>query len=397
MASCTTTPPNPPKPSKPDGFSGSAWPEMCMSSKASSHFYGIGDWGGDHTTGNTWHNPSKPDGRNFMEVDNHGQFYVARQMKDLASRPETEPDFVLNAGDNFYPGGYDDHCGPNQASGDDPLGIFQKMLDNMYGGPGMDGKPWLGVLGNHDFGGISMGMGWDQTIFHSWHSDNWRTPAPHWSQRVQYQDFAVQFIFLDSNKYDAYDTTVEDSHNICQTYHGSAPFCSCWDINTPGDCANWFQDQWHGGLQMAEDILKNSTAEWHILVSHFPQVFQDDEVQRLKTQYGIDAIFVGHTHSQSLVPQDDGTVHIISGGGGGVTTDSALIMLETGLDDSFGFTDFEINRTHLTINMRTWGGCTSCDGSETTPGEQNIWQSATITPHGSRSSTAPQGGSVVLV
>lgn len=147
---------------------------------------------------------------------------------------------------------------------------------------------------------------------------------------------------------------------------------------------------------MAEDVLSNSTAEWHILVSHFPQVMNDDNVKRLKAQYGIDAIFVGHAHLQSLEPQDDGTVHITSGGGGGVTTDSALIDLSKGHDNALGFTDFDINRTHLTINMRTWGGCTSCDGTEG-PAEQNIWQSATISPHGSRSSPAPPGGSVLLV
>jgi len=382
VASCSAMTAKPPKPSNPTGFSGSAWPEMCLSSKASGHFFGIGDWGGDEP-GKTWDNPGvvKFHGGFMAGPDDHGQYYVARQMKDLASQSETEPDFVLNAGDNFYPGGYPDNCGSSQASNDDPKSVFQSTLDAVYGGPGMDGKPWLGVLGNHDYGGISMGMGWDQTIFHSWHSENWRTPAPYWSQRVQYQDFAVQFIFLDSNWNDA---GVDPNHNICQTTH--CPYC--WGIDDDADCVSWFSSQWSGGLQMAEDVLKNSTAEWHILVTHYPSVFNQDDVKRLRAQYGIDLIFAGHDHMQALTQQDDGTVTVTSGGGGGVTTDNGAIDLAHGDDDALGFVNFQINRTKLTINMHSWGGCTSCDGTEG-PADQLIRKTLTITPHGSRSPDPP--------
>jgi predicted phosphodiesterase len=357
---------------------------MCLSSKASGHFYGIGDWGGD-TPGGTWVNPGHQSyhGGFMAGPDDHGQYYVARQMKDLASQPEKEPDYVLNVGDNFYPGGYNDHCGSNQATNDDPIGQFQSTVDEIYGGPGMTGKPWLGVLGNHDFGGISMGMGWDQMIFHSWHNDNWRTPGTHWSQRVQYQDFAVQFIFLDSNWQDA---GVDPGHDICQTFNGDVPFCSDWGINSHEDCVNWFQEQWHGGIQMAEDILKDSTAEWHVLVTHYPYVVEDENIMRLRREYGIDMYVAGHDHTQLLAQQDeDGMVLITTGGGGGITSDCGAIDPAQGNDDALGFVDFEINRTSLTINMMTWGGCTSCDGTEG-PVDQVIRNTMTISPHGSRPS-----------
>lgn len=322
--------------------------------------------------------------------DDHGQWYVARQMKALASQPEKEPDYVLNVGDNFYPGGYNDHCGSGQAGSDDPIGQFQSTVDEIYGGPGMDGKPWLGVLGNHDYGGISMGMGWDQTIFHSWHADNWRTPATHWTQLVQYQDFAVQFIFLDSNWNDA---GVDPNHNICQTFNGQVPFCSMWDINSAGDCVGWFQSQWSGGLQMAEDILKNSTAEWHIIVTHYPSIFNQSQIRHLR-EYGIDMFVAGHDHTQFLTQEDeDGMVKVTTGGGGGITSDCGAIDQAHGNDDALGFVDFEINRTALTINMHTWGGCTSCDGTED-PVDQVIRKTLTVSPHGSRSSRIRQERSV---
>lgn len=372
MASCSDTAENPPKPSNPNDFSGKAWPQMCLSEKTSAHFFGIGDWGGDEP-GHTWDNPRHTERHGGFKngPDDYGQYYVARQMKDLASR--ADPDFVLNAGDNLYPGGYDDHCGQEHATADDPKGIFQSNFDAVYGGPGMDGKPWLGVLGNHDFGGISMSTAWDQFIFHSWHSDTWRTPAPYWSQRVQYRDFAVQIIFLDSNFNDA---ASDDEHKICQ---GSE---YCWGIDDAAACNRWFHTQWSEGIKMAEDVLKESTAEWHIVVTHFPTMYADADIMRLHELYGIDVLFTGHAHLQSLTQRENGMVTVISGGGGGVTTDAGMIDLAHGDDDALGFVDFAIDRTQLKINMQSWGGCTSCDGTEG-PADQLIRQNITISPHGS--------------
>lgn len=384
VASCSNTTMNPPKPSNPNDFSGSAWPQMCLSSKTTAHFFGIGDWGGD-SGGHTWNNPGvTPRHGGFKNgPDDYGQYYVARQMKDLASRSEVDPDFVLNAGDNFYPGGYNlypDHCGPQQANEDDPKGVFQSTFDAIYGGPGMDGKPWLGILGNHDYGGYSMSMGWDQVIFHSWHSNTWRTPAPYWSQRVQYKDFAAQFIFLDSN---FYDVGVDHWHNICQEGLGY-----CWGIDSDESCANWFNAQWSEGIKMAEAILKESTAEWHIVVTHYPTAFRNKDIKHLHDRYGIDVMFTGHNHLQALTQTEDGMVTITSGGGGGITTDYGVVDLLSGDDDALGFVDFEISRTELKINMHSWGGCTSCDGTEG-PADQLIRHTTTISPHGSSPAPAP--------
>jgi len=312
--------------------------------------------------------------------DDHGQYYVARQMKDLASKPGVDPDFVINAGDNYYPGGYPDTCGSSQASNDDPMGIFKSTFKDIYGGPGMEGKPWLGVLGNHDYGGMSMGSAWDQLIFHTWDSDTWRTPAPYWSQRVQYQDFAVQLIFLDSNYNDA---AVDPDHRICQVGNGY-----CWGIDDDSGCEHWFTTQWSEGIKMAENVLSNSTAEWNIVVTHYPAVAMSQEITRLHDKYGIDVLFNGHNHMQTLTQQENGMVNVVSGGGGGVTTDSGVVDVSGGDDDALGFVDFEISRTEMKISMHTWGGCTACDGTEG-PAKQLIRKAVTISPHGSRPGPSP--------
>lgn len=299
-----------------------------------------------------------------------------------AKAREVQVDYILNVGDNFYWGGIDADCSntrPEEGSGVDPTTQWDQQFSQMYGGEGMDGKPWLSVLGNHDYGGA-----WDAQIFRTWTATDgtWRMPAQFWSQRVQYKDFSVQYLMLDSSKIDAHS---DPGHNFCNPNLGRMGAFGCWDVGYD-NCASVFDQMWTDGLQMMQEVLAKKTADYHIIVSHFPgeAIIQmdgpDSGIAALHNQYGIDLVLTGHTHNQQFAEESkSGIKYIITGGGGGITPDGAHNLCE-GNQNGYGYVWFEINRTQLTSHMMSWGGCTTCDGQDPFVAQQEMEVHA-IYPH----------------
>eukprot|EP00929_Paragymnodinium_shiwhaense_P109465 TRINITY_DN75900_c0_g1_i1.p1 TRINITY_DN75900_c0_g1~~TRINITY_DN75900_c0_g1_i1.p1 ORF type:complete len:467 (+),score=87.13 TRINITY_DN75900_c0_g1_i1:86-1486(+) len=346
VASCIqnpkhVTPPGPP--SQPMELNGVAWPEMCIDTK-DAHFFGIGDWGGD-APGHTWPNPSKT-GRPQNDADVYGQKYVAQQMAKLAT--SSQPDYVLNVGDNFYPGGLSRGCGENAHDNaiKDYTGQFGNVHDKLYEGDGLTGKPWLSVLGNHDYGGLTFSSGWDAQIYRTWVTpEEWIMPGQYWSQRVSYTDFAIDYFFMDSNHQ---DVGTGPGHDPCTAGN------PCWNITTKS-CPAWLGKAWSGSVEMLRNGIKASTADYRIIVTHFPgpSIAGYPEIQALKDE--IDLIFTGHTHWQQF-GSTGGVNWIISGGGGGVTSDS--LPSTDGHDNAYGFTNFVATRKELRAELITWSGVT---------------------------------------
>ena len=96
-------------------------------------------------------------------VDQRPQHHVRDRMVQLASDPKTSPEYILNVGDSFYPGGIKQHCTARRSDVDNQHGgLFNstpprqcvEAYENFYkDDTGLDNKEWLGVLGNHDYGG----------------------------------------------------------------------------------------------------------------------------------------------------------------------------------------------------------------------------------------------------
>merc|ERR1712099_72907 len=91
---------------------------------------------------------------------------------------------------------------------------------------------------------------------------------------------------MDTNFQDAKHEGQDLSHNICRWYckkwtENCCTSCDVYDYHPcygiePGrgsddmQCHNFFRKQWDASVQMVRDVLLKKTADWHIIVSHFP-------------------------------------------------------------------------------------------------------------------------------
>jgi hypothetical protein len=326
-------------------------------------------------------------GQGFVyPIDVHPQLLVRDQMKARAKT--SNPDYILNVGDNFYWAGIEDKCGAaditklysNGGTGVEKVNQFQAFFEEVYNGPGLDGKQWLGVLGNHDFGGWLFSHAWDQMIGYTWSTEStgrWMTPALYWRSHVRYPDFTVDYYFLDTNVWDAMDPHNYSPHNICGIQHNPGGAQCPGGLNSIWACPAWFKDLWKKQKDWLEEVVPLSTADWRIVVTHFPPYFGMDDWKWLANRHQFDLIVTGHRHSQftrtvgdksQLIWPDwgkeaykagftdflDPISWVVSGGGGGVTSEHAPAY--DGNDDQYGFMDLTLSKESLTVEAITHSG-----------------------------------------
>eukprot|EP00930_Biecheleria_cincta_P020695 TRINITY_DN154_c2_g1_i1.p1 TRINITY_DN154_c2_g1~~TRINITY_DN154_c2_g1_i1.p1 ORF type:complete len:594 (+),score=85.79 TRINITY_DN154_c2_g1_i1:90-1871(+) len=335
----------------------------------------IGDWGGinygfgpvpaDHTK---TADPNKRREHNWA-VDTSAQQRVAGQFNARAKW--RHPDYVLNVGDNFYWGGVEcgcgrpmwDHCDTTQ---------WRYIYEQIYTGPGVDGVQWLSVLGNHDWGGWRFDKGWDQAIAYTWgglpeSTGRWVQPSVFYKARVLYEDFKVDYLFLDTNIFDVKDNPWFDPvHNICGTKHAD-PWSGCGEEGPANawECSGWFSRIWKQQQTWMEDLLKQSIidkVDWQVIVTHFPPWWGENHWKWLANEYGIELFITGHVHRQDVLNnyrwdnQFKPSVVVITGGGGGIT--SELYPNEAGWDDQYGFMDMTLWKDTIKIEALSHGGHT---------------------------------------
>lgn len=368
-------------------YNGIALPEICFNKPGPYHVYAIGDWGG-LTYGE--HMPPVPADkrsklfpsfkRKFITgIDDRAQLKVAAEMRLRAAY--AAPDYILNVGDNFYWGGVEGKCGqaPYQKNASAQwLYVFEKV----YWGSGLDGKPWFGVLGNHDWGGYKFTSAWENVVGYSWgggvgNTRRWVNPALYYSQKVSYPGFSVLYIFADTNAYETWPADVNPSHNICGALHNKEDAsCKNGPPSVKG-CQKWFGDLMDAQWSWMEDTLRDNDATYQVVVTHFPPKWGKDRWTCMADRYGIDVFIAGHIHRQKISGAWEdgnvlsGTCTIITGGGGGITSENLPAL--DGADDAYGFVHLTLSLAKITVEAISHSGSRRkailCESRAANPGE----------------------------
>lgn len=402
-------------PKRPFGYKGRAWKPMTVSGKGDMHIFAIGDWGGMDGSLNPiegripvvaydWGKRPGPsvfprtrwDKQHYLRMCSHKEFVecfntrgsscvegcgytegvddqpqqlVAAALRTRAA--EKDPAYILNVGDNFYWGGIEKNCGtPMDEISFTAHHQFNQIFESIYQGAGLSKKPWLSVLGNHDWGGRVFNNGWDQQIAYTWASDRWVMPAPYWSQYVEYPDlgFDVDIYFIDSNFVDAKEPSEDPEHNICGAKHNPED-ANCSVADGPASvesCPQYFRELWAEQQRWLEKEISKSKASWQLLVTHFPCGHAQDWYKQLRQQFGLDLLITGHRHDQELWLPDDtaknhmgGLTCIVTGGGGGITSEATPNPENTTDwygEGQYGFYDLTISKQSILIQSINWNG-----------------------------------------
>jgi len=388
----------PSKPTNAQQHNGIEWPAICIEESV-TRFFMIGDWGG--VCGWNDNNKCLPDRKPDMcicghdcgdkgkpcpmpnraaatanAIDGVAQRLVSERMLARQKKLKEEGNparFIVNVGDNFYPGGIDMHCGQEDHSATSSQ--FQQIWKAMYREDLQD-LEWWSVLGNHDYGGVCYIKGWDQQIFFTWNDDKWVMPGQYWRRTVQLANFKADFFFIDGN---IHDTGMDEDHDLCSKTHnpgshcenefypGDGANCAATGPHTQPECQEWFKKLWADNFQWLKAGLAASDADWQFVVNHYPATYNlgDGPSRVVWAKFlepmGVDLYISGHTHEQTVyygpkpdLPDFGKTAWVITGGGGGITTDQPA--RPDGDDDQYGFMEVALSLEWLNITAYSHGG-----------------------------------------
>ncbi len=271
------------------------------------------------------------DAINFLVVGDWGRNGHFQQ-KDVAEQMDNlmywlDGDFIISAGDNFYPDGI--------ASVSDPY--LKSSFEAIYTGPHLF-EPWYLVLGNHDYRGNVQAQ-----IDYSQVSKRWNMPARYYSKTFQLpeSDEQLLIVFLDTNPFEA-------------KYQHEAKY------------ANVRSQLIEPQLEWLNTQLSGSQAKWKIVVGHHPMYSSgkrygktDSVRQKLEPileKYKVDAYFAGHEHDlQHNKIKGKSVQHFISGAGSAVRDVKTREFTEFA-EAQAGVTALTVTQNQILIQMVTAKG-----------------------------------------
>jgi tartrate-resistant acid phosphatase type 5 len=275
-----------------------------------------------------------PEALNFILMGDWGrngedhQKEVARQMGIVAEQASV--DFIISAGDNFYPRGV--------ASEFDPL--WKYSFEDIYTAFSLQWD-WFPVLGNHDYGSNP-----EAQIKYSKISRRWRMPARYYSEKFNLQGDTTQqvlFLFIDSSPF------------VKRYYAGKGH-----NIHDQDSAA---QKAW------IEKTLASasSNVKWKFVVGHHPMYTggsrtEDSDTRSVRSslkslfkKYHVDAYLAGHEHSLQYMIADDGIHHFISGAAS-EKTPATMLPISKFAASEYGFMLFSATRQGITVQVVDYRG-----------------------------------------
>lgn len=333
--------------------------EVTADKEGSTHIFAVGDWGA--TLPNHYTAPNKrasgkcPENCEYSHgIDDRAQILVANVMKQRAGT--SNPQYVLNVGDNLYWSGIQEDCGSVHATGKTSSDFSQAWL-GVYGG--LVNKPWISALGNHDYGGYQFNHGWPQQIGYSFVNHNWVMPGRYFTRTMHHPGFSAEYFVIDSNSYDAKSPDDDPMHNICSRQHnpGSASCAAAGGPESVSECKTWFWQSYYRQKAWLKTKLSQSKADWQVVVTHFPCGHDAGFYRFLHYRYGLDFLVTGHRHDQELWQSSSvlgGMTCIVTGGGGGITSEAST---HGSMDSTqYGFFDITMSKDKMKLELIALSG-----------------------------------------
>eukprot|EP01062_Namystynia_karyoxenos_P043528 TRINITY_DN318_c0_g1_i1.p1 TRINITY_DN318_c0_g1~~TRINITY_DN318_c0_g1_i1.p1 ORF type:complete len:365 (+),score=130.10 TRINITY_DN318_c0_g1_i1:89-1096(+) len=274
------------------------------------------------------------------------------------------PDFVLAIGDNFYDKG---------VSGvDDPQ--FKDKFEDTFTAPELQNVPWYVCAGNHDYYGGTTGV--QAEMEYSKKSNRWTYPSWYFTKDITGADGTkITIASIDTWRLNGGDTYVLWNHklntgvlrdvDLVHRHHKEGVISTTtrdllFKNFKPQDSAAPLQETGDDEqLQWLAGVLANSTADWKLVMGHFPVhsasfLEHGDTASLIKNlepvlqKGGVAAYFSGHDHILQHI-QLGGVNYVGSGAGARKHTGTKLWYkgLKGHTSGAYGFTAHVATKSYL--------------------------------------------------
>ncbi len=208
---------------------------------------------------------------NFYLISDSGRngYYEQKRVADTMGEmtDKIEPEFIVTAGDTHHYNGVQ--------SVDDP--IWYSNFESIYTHPELLAD-WYAVMGNHEYHGSTKAM-----LDYTQKSRRWNMPSLYYSKTFEEEGTSLQLVMIDT-------APLIDKYREDKSY--------------PEAGEQSMEEQ----LEWLDKTLKESTADWVVVVGHHPIYAQStkkeiertnmqDRVDVILRKYNVDLYGCGHIHS----------------------------------------------------------------------------------------------------